>query len=74
MGIYGKPGPEDFAEDYNHWRRVVSTTYLNELGFGWENVRNIMDMRAVYGGYDSFILNQSHCHCHCHAFTDLIKL
>lgn len=51
MGIYGKPAPEDFTADYEHWKQVVSKTYLSGLGISWSDVRNIMDMRAVYGGY-----------------------
>ncbi|KAK3026527.1 hypothetical protein RJ639_041824 [Escallonia herrerae] len=51
MGIYGKPAPDDFAADYEHWKRVVSRSYLSGLGISWSNVRNIMDMRAVYGGF-----------------------
>lgn len=49
-GIYGKPTPDDFAADYEHWQRVVSKSYLSGLGISWSNVRNVMDMRAVYGG------------------------
>ena len=49
-GIYGKPASQDFAADYEHWKRVVSTSYLTHLGISWDNVRNVMDMRAVYGG------------------------
>ncbi|XP_052196159.1 probable methyltransferase PMT27 [Diospyros lotus] len=51
MGIYGKPAPEDFTADCEHWKKVVSKTYLNGLGISWGNVRNVMDMRAVYGGF-----------------------
>ena len=50
MGIYGKPAPDDFVSDYEHWQREVSKSYLSGLGISWSNVRNIMDMRAVYGG------------------------
>lgn len=50
MGIYGRPAPADFASDYDHWRRVVNKSYLHGLGISWSNVRNVMDMRAVYGG------------------------
>lgn len=50
MGIYGKPAPDDFARDYEHWELMVSKTYLSGLGISWDNVRNVMDMRAVYGG------------------------
>ncbi|WOH10378.1 hypothetical protein DCAR_0729846 [Daucus carota subsp. sativus] len=51
MGIYGKPAAEDFVADYEHWQSMVSKTYLSGLGISWSNVRNIMDMRAVYGGF-----------------------
>lgn len=52
MGIYGKPAPQDFTADYEHWKRLVSTSYMSGLGISWSGVRNVMDMRAVYGGYD----------------------
>ncbi|KAK6922652.1 putative S-adenosyl-L-methionine-dependent methyltransferase [Dillenia turbinata] len=51
MGIYGKPAPTDFAIDYEHWKKVVNKSYLSGLGISWDNVRNVMDMRAVYGGF-----------------------
>ncbi|KAF9623126.1 hypothetical protein IFM89_037642 [Coptis chinensis] len=50
-GIYGKPAPEDFIADYEHWRQVVTKTYMSGLQISWSNVRNVMDMRAVYGGF-----------------------
>ena len=49
-GVYGKPAPEDFKVDYDHWWRVVDGSYLNGLGIDWSRVRNVMDMRAAYGG------------------------
>ncbi|KAJ8769102.1 hypothetical protein K2173_000877 [Erythroxylum novogranatense] len=51
VGVYGKPAPEDFAADYEHWKRVVSKSYLNGMGINWSTVRNVMDMRSVYGGF-----------------------
>ncbi|CAL9757327.1 unnamed protein product [Musa acuminata subsp. burmannicoides] len=51
MGIYGKPAPVDFTSDYEHWKRVVAKSYLTGFGIRWSNVRNVMDMRAVYGGF-----------------------
>ena len=50
VGVYGKAAPEDFAADYDHWKNVVSRSYLKGMGINWSSVRNIMDMRAVYGG------------------------
>ena len=49
-GVYGKPAPEDFAADQAHWRKVVRSSYLAGMGIDWGSVRNVMDMRAVYGG------------------------
>ncbi|XP_042501954.1 probable methyltransferase PMT27 isoform X2 [Macadamia integrifolia] len=51
MGIYGNPAPDDFTEDYTHWKEEVNKLYLTGLGINWPKVRNIMDMRAVYGGF-----------------------
>ncbi|KAM7251112.1 hypothetical protein ACFE04_022995 [Oxalis oulophora] len=51
MGIYGKPSPQDFEADLEHWKKVVKNVYMTELGINWSNVRNVMEMRAVYGGF-----------------------
>ncbi|KAK9073144.1 hypothetical protein SSX86_007467 [Deinandra increscens subsp. villosa] len=51
VGVYGKPAPEDFTTDYDHWKHVVSKSYLNGLGIDWSSVRNVMDMRSIYGGF-----------------------
>lgn len=51
MGVYGKPAPNDFTSDYEHWKRVVKKSYINGFGINWSQVRNVMDMRAVYGGF-----------------------
>ncbi|KAJ1265066.1 hypothetical protein BS78_08G049700 [Paspalum vaginatum] len=51
VGVYGKPAPDDFAADQEHWRKVVDNSYRDGMGIDWKNVRNVMDMRAVYGGF-----------------------
>ncbi|XVE60230.1 hypothetical protein DITRI_Ditri05aG0111500 [Diplodiscus trichospermus] len=51
VGVYGKAAQEDFTLDYNHWKTVVSQSYLNGMGIDWSSVRNVMDMKAVYGGF-----------------------
>ncbi|KAL2342904.1 hypothetical protein Fmac_004189 [Flemingia macrophylla] len=51
VGVYGKPAPEDFSADSEHWKRIVSKSYLSGMGINWSNVRNVMDMRTVYGGF-----------------------
>ncbi|XP_027361127.1 probable methyltransferase PMT27 [Abrus precatorius] len=49
IGIYGKAAPQDFAADNERWKNVVDE--LTNIGITWSNVRNVMDMRAVYGGF-----------------------
>lgn len=56
-GVYGKPAPEDFQADYEHWKRVISNSYMEGLGIDWSAVRNVMDMKAVYGGFAAALRN-----------------
>ncbi|ONM35852.1 ATP binding protein [Zea mays] len=51
VGVYGKPAIEDFEADDAHCKRVISKSYVNGMGIDWSKVRNVMDMRAVYGGF-----------------------
>lgn len=51
VGVYGNSAPKDFATDYEHWKKVVSNSYMNGMGINWSSVRNAMDMRAIYGGF-----------------------
>lgn len=51
LGVYGKAAPDDFLVDYEHWKRVISKSYLTGIGISWSSVRNVMDMRSVYGGF-----------------------
>ncbi|XP_047333713.1 probable methyltransferase PMT26 [Impatiens glandulifera] len=51
IGVYGKPAPEDFMTDYAHWKRVVNKSYLGGMGIDWSSVRNVMDMKSIYGGF-----------------------
>ncbi|XP_054820205.1 probable methyltransferase PMT26 [Prosopis cineraria] len=51
VGVYGKPASEDFTADYENWKNIVSGSYLNGIGVNWSKVRNVMDMRSVYGGF-----------------------
>ncbi|KAH1253206.1 putative methyltransferase PMT26 [Glycine max] len=51
VGVYGKPAPQDFTADYEHWKRVMSKSYLDGMGIKWSNVRNVIDMRSIYGGF-----------------------
>uniref|UniRef100_A0A7I4DJH1 Methyltransferase n=1 Tax=Physcomitrium patens TaxID=3218 RepID=A0A7I4DJH1_PHYPA len=57
-GIYGKAAPEDFRVDTEHWNNVVNKTYLTGLGMDWTTIRNVMDMRAGYGGFAAALIDQ----------------
>jgi len=57
-GLYGKPAPEDFNTDTEHWKRVVSKTYLTGLGIDWSTIRNVMDMKAGYGGFAAALASE----------------
>ncbi|CAL0331886.1 unnamed protein product [Lupinus luteus] len=48
LGVYKKPAATDFSEDDERWKNVVDE--LSNIGITWSNVRNVMDMKAVYGG------------------------
>jgi hypothetical protein len=49
-GLYGSTAPDDFEVDAAHWENVVQKSYLTGLDIDWNNIRNIMDMKADYGG------------------------
>lgn len=57
-GLYGKSAAADFQADTEHWQRAVQKSYLQGLGIEWKNVRNVMDMRAVYGGFAAALTSQ----------------
>jgi hypothetical protein len=44
-----KPSSKFFAADAEHWKYNV-VDELTNMGVGWSDVRNVMDMRATYGG------------------------
>jgi len=49
-GVYGRAAAVEFTADYRHWKNVLSHSYLNGMSINWSSVRNVMDMRAAYGG------------------------
>ncbi|XP_028781571.1 probable methyltransferase PMT25 [Neltuma alba] len=56
-GVYGRAAPVDFTSDSRHWKNVLSHSYLDGMGINWSSVRNVMDMRAVYGGFAAALKN-----------------
>lgn len=49
---------DSFISDTEHWKRVVSKSYLVGMGIDWSAVRNVMDMKAVYGGFAAALVSQ----------------
>lgn len=43
-----KLSTQNFAADSVRWKNIVDE--LKAMGVDWSNVRNVMDMRATYGG------------------------
>ncbi|CAL0319445.1 unnamed protein product [Lupinus luteus] len=56
-GVYGRAAPVEFTADYKHWKNVFYHSYLNGIGINWSSVRNVMDMKAVYGGFAAALKN-----------------
>ncbi|XP_078180001.1 S-adenosyl-L-methionine-dependent methyltransferases superfamily protein [Carex rostrata] len=44
--------------DQGHWRTVVERSYLNGMGIDWSTIRNVMDMKAIYGGFAAALASQ----------------
>ncbi|KAH9300342.1 hypothetical protein KI387_011925, partial [Taxus chinensis] len=47
-----------FNADTEHWKRIVSKSYLQGLGIDWSAIRNVMDMKAVYGGFAAALVSK----------------
>lgn len=41
---------EKLIADTNHWNAIVNKSYLNGMGINWTSIRNVMDMKSIYGG------------------------
>ncbi|KAJ0963313.1 hypothetical protein J5N97_028435 [Dioscorea zingiberensis] len=44
--------------DDEHWRAIINKSYLNGMGIDWTTVRNVMDMKAIYGGFAAALASQ----------------
>uniref|UniRef100_A0A1D1Y9B4 Methyltransferase n=1 Tax=Anthurium amnicola TaxID=1678845 RepID=A0A1D1Y9B4_9ARAE len=49
---------ERLIADAEHWKSVVNKSYLSGMGVDWPKVRNIMDMKAIYGGLAAALASQ----------------
>lgn len=54
--LFGQPAAVEFEMDAEHWRRVVKKSYLTGFGIDWKRIRNVMDMKAGYGGFAAALL------------------
>eukprot|EP00850_Spirogloea_muscicola_P008196 SM000043S15824 [mRNA] locus=s43:286144:291803:- [translate_table: standard] len=59
-GIYGKPAAVEFNQNRKHWASIVNKAYSGKaMGIEWSHVRNVMDMKAGYGGFAAALAKRS---------------
>ncbi|XP_042387569.1 probable methyltransferase PMT28 [Zingiber officinale] len=49
---------DKLTADHKHWKAVVDKSYLGGLGIDWSTIRNVMDMKAIYGGFAAALASQ----------------
>lgn len=49
---------EKLASDTEHWKSIVNNSYLAGIGVDWSKIRNIMDMKAINGGFAAALAEQ----------------
>ncbi|KAI4316811.1 hypothetical protein L6164_024753 [Bauhinia variegata] len=49
---------EKLISDTSHWKSIVEKSYLSGIGIDWSNIRNVMDMKAIYGGLAAALSQQ----------------
>ncbi|KAG0466101.1 hypothetical protein HPP92_017681 [Vanilla planifolia] len=49
---------EKIIADNEHWNAIIKKSYLVGMGIDWSNVRNVMDMKAIYGGFAAGLVSQ----------------
>lgn len=42
---------EKVKADTQHWNNTVEKSYLTGMGIDWGSIRNVMDMKSIYGGF-----------------------
>lgn len=48
----------DFHKDTLYWRDVVQNLYLHDFSIDWSIIRNVMDMKAGYGGFAAALIDK----------------
>ncbi|KAJ7966748.1 S-adenosyl-L-methionine-dependent methyltransferases superfamily protein [Quillaja saponaria] len=49
---------EKLVADTKHWKSIIDKSYLNGMGIDWSTIRNVMDMKAIYGGFAAALSQQ----------------
>ncbi|XP_043708570.1 probable methyltransferase PMT28 [Telopea speciosissima] len=49
---------EKVVAETEHWKAIVNNSYLNGMGIDWSSVRNVMDMKSIYGGFAAALSSQ----------------
>ncbi|KAK8551860.1 hypothetical protein V6N12_040480 [Hibiscus sabdariffa] len=49
---------EKAIDDTKYWKNIVDKSYLTGMGIDWSTIRNVMDMKAIYGGFAAALLQQ----------------
>ncbi|XP_051124014.1 probable methyltransferase PMT28 isoform X2 [Andrographis paniculata] len=49
---------EKLVADSEHWKAIVSKSYLIGMGIDWSSIRNVMDMKAINGGFAAALSDQ----------------
>lgn len=42
---------EKLIAESEHWKAIVNNSYITGMGIDWSSIRNVMDMKAINGGY-----------------------
>ncbi|CAI9116755.1 OLC1v1017993C4 [Oldenlandia corymbosa var. corymbosa] len=50
---------EKLIAENEHWKSIVNNSYLNGMGINWTTVRNVMDMKTIYGGFAAALSQQN---------------
>ncbi|KAK4751403.1 hypothetical protein SAY87_004885 [Trapa incisa] len=49
---------EKLSADTSHWKAIIENSYFSGIGIDWSNIRNVMDMKAIYGGFAAALSQQ----------------
>ncbi|XP_047955465.1 probable methyltransferase PMT28 [Salvia hispanica] len=50
---------EKLAADSEHWKSIVNKSYLVGMDIDWSTIRNILDMKAISGGFAAALSDQN---------------